>query len=145
MVAQVRLIRAAPFAFRRRKDSINPRWARLFSAWMTRAAALVLCLGPLTCWSDQWVTGVTPALINAADSGGTNGEYILLAPQQAVQNPANCPSPSAYVLRDPVINKDTLAILLTAYTSGTNVQVYLSSTLCDTPTGRPLITQVGLN
>ena len=144
VVAQVERIRAVLIRGRW-EDPIERRPSRLVSMWMTRLALLVLCLGPLTCRSDEWLTGITPTLVNIGDSGGTSGEYIQLVPHQAVQNPAACPTADSYILRDPLLNKDALAILLTSYTSGTNVQVYLSSSLCDTLTGRPLITQVGLN
>jgi hypothetical protein len=90
------------------------------------------CLSP-SAWSDQWVNALTPTAAQAQNYGGALLVYITVT--QTIVNPAGCPAPDGYVIVDPIIARESLAITLTAITAGHPIQVFVSSTQCNN--GRP--------
>ena len=58
-----------------------------------------------------------------------------------LNNPAGCTTPDSYGSRTPP--SSILATLLTAYSLGKSVRIYLNSTTCD-PSARPLFAAVGV-
>lgn len=71
----------------------------------------------------------------------TGGELVQFIPVGTVNNPAGCPNSDGYVGRTNV--KGTLALLMSAWMANKKVHVLVSTTSCDSSTGRPLFTDVG--
>jgi hypothetical protein len=86
-----------------------------------------------------WVMSQT---LTQVGSGDYAGEYVWFSTTQAASNPANCPSSDIYVLR--TVPKNALAILLAAKVSGSPIRLYVVPTACDSATGRPLVSEVGI-
>jgi hypothetical protein len=86
-----------------------------------------------------WYSSLTLAQVGSGDAAG---EYVWFQTTQAINNPAGCGNADIYVLR--VLPKNALAILLTAHASGKPIRVFVSPTTCDSATGRPLATEVGV-
>jgi hypothetical protein len=95
---------------------------------------------PAQCLAAQWITNIPPTQVIVGNSGG---EYLQILTSMAISNPASCPSPDSYIIRDPAIVKSATAIALTALTSGRQIRVFVTDT-CDAPTGRPLALSIGL-
>jgi hypothetical protein len=101
------------------------------------AVALALCSAPS---QADWVTGLTLIQLGSGDAGG---EYVWFQTTTfPPSNPANCGNNDIYVLR--TLPKNALAILLAAHVSGKPIRAYVSPTVCDAVTGRPLVTEVGI-
>jgi hypothetical protein len=79
-------------------------------------------------WADQWTPAVTPVTAQAGNYNNTLETYISTT--QAVVNPANCPALDGYVVSDPIIADQSLAIALSALIAGRSIKLYLSSTQC---------------
>lgn len=88
----------------------------------------------------QWVTSITATQVISGNSGG---EYVQLLVASTIVNPAACATSDSYIIRDPAIVKNALAIGLTAIAAGRQIRVYVSDS-CDAPTGRPLAISIGL-
>lgn len=86
-----------------------------------------------------WYTGLTLAQVGSGDAAG---EYVWFQTTAAPNNPANCSNNDIYVLR--TLPKNALAILLAAHASGKPIRIFVSPTACDSYTGRPLVTEVGI-
>ena len=120
-----------------RTATMISRRMRIFIVCVTLASTSI----PVSCWADQWLTGLTVAQIY---TGNVAGEYVQVITTQAIVNPAGCATADSYFVHDPAIVKDALAIVLTAYTMGSALRVYVSSSSSDTSTGRPLNTAVAI-
>ena len=95
---------------------------------------------PCAAWADQWVAPVTPTQVINGNAGGL---YIQILTAESIVNPASCPSADSYVIHDPVLVNSAAAIVLAALMAGHQIRIYVVSSGCDTPTGRPLATFVG--
>jgi hypothetical protein len=111
--------------------------------FLVAAVPISLCMMLATrpAWSDQWTALLTPTAVHIEDDGGVPAVYINTV--QAVINPAGCPSSDGYTVNDPLITSQSLAIVLTAMTSGQQIMLYISSSTCAV-NGRPLATMVQL-
>jgi len=94
--------------------------------------------------TESWVYGLTPRSVFTADNGGPyNGIYTA----EAIYNPGSCPVTDFYAYRDSTsvtsVNAG-LAIVLSALATGKPIRIYVTA-ICDVPTGRPLVTAVGIN
>jgi len=98
-----------------------------------------ICLAPI-CVADSWIGGLT--LTQVITSNDSNGQYVQLLVSQSISNPAGCGPVDSYISR--TLPTSTLATVLTAYSLGKSVRIFLISSTCDSPTGRPLFTGVGI-
>lgn len=94
--------------------------------------------------TESWVYGLTPTSVFTADNGGPyNGIYTT----EAIYNPGSCPAADFYAYRDSTsvtsVNAG-LTVVLSALATGKPIRVYVTA-ICDVPTGRPLVTAVGIN
>jgi hypothetical protein len=106
--------------------------------WQGTLGAILLVLGASPS-NAAWYTGLTLVQVGSGDAGG---EYVWFQTTGTLYNPANCGNADIYVLR--TLPKNALAILLAAHASGKPVRIFVSPTACDAPTGRPLVTEVGI-
>jgi hypothetical protein len=90
--------------------------------------ALFLLAPAMPASADQWSSTVTVTAAHAEDDANALVIYVMTS--QAAANPANCPATDGYETNDPVIANPTLAAALTALSSGTPIQIYVSSSLC---------------
>ena len=100
--------------------------------------AALLLIGALPCQA-AWYSALTLAQVG---SGDASGEYVWFQSLEPVNNPAGCANADIYVIR--TLPKNALAILLAAHVSGKPVRAFVSPTTCDAATGRPLVTEVGI-
>lgn len=86
----------------------------------------------------SWVNSVHGMNMRSSSS------FISFSTTEPMQNPAGCGRSDIYVVNSSVDYKSALAILLSAYSLGTTVSIYLGAT-CDPSTGAPLVTDVMIN
>ena len=108
---------------------------------MKKIVSLSAALALLSCLPAQasWVTGQTLLQVGNGDAAG---EYTWFQISGTTVNPAGCSNSDIYIVR--VLPRNALAILLTGKVSGSPVRLYVHDTQCDAHTGRPLVTEVGL-
>jgi hypothetical protein len=104
------------------------------------ATILSACLSQ-SARSDQWVTALTPTSAQVSNVAGTMMLYITTT--QTVANPAGCPAGDGYVVSDPKIADEALAMALTAITASHTIQVYVSSSQC--ANSRPMVLDFQIN
>jgi hypothetical protein len=94
--------------------------------------------------TDGWVYGLTPSSVFIADN---EGPYSGIYTSQPLNNPASCSATDFYVYRDSTnvtsVNA-SLATVLSALATQKPIRIFVTAE-CDAPTGRPLITAVGIN
>ena len=106
--------------------------------WQGTLGAVFLVVGASKS-NAAWYSSLTLAQVGSGDAGG---EYVWFQTTTALNNPANCGNNDIYVLR--TLPKNALAILLAAHVSGKPIRLFVSPTTCDAITGRPLVTEVGI-
>jgi|KBSSwiStaDraftv2_1062776.scaffolds.fasta_scaffold01036_29 hypothetical protein len=109
------------------------------------AISMLLAIGVTqTCWAAGWYTGLTATTVISTDA---NGPVLEIITSQPINNSGGCSIADLYVLRDAtnvsVVNT-SLAIVMSAITTGLPIRLYVTGT-CDSYTGRPLVSAVGLN
>lgn len=92
--------------------------------------------------ADGWSGSVNLNAVQPFDSGGSSGGSLnlYLDTTQAVYNPGGCSSTNGYEVVDPVVVNQVLAVALSAITTGTEVELYVSSSICTG--GRPTVTAI---
>jgi hypothetical protein len=106
---------------------------------LAMVVASMLALSWTSASEAAWQLQLTPTQVGSAEA---SGEYIWFSVSGAVSNPAGCSNTDLFVVRS--LPKNALAILLTAHVSGKRIRAHVSDTSCDTPTGRPLVTEVAI-
>lgn len=86
-----------------------------------------------------WVRAISIASIGVNDVGG---EVVQFSVNEVVENPRHCADATGYAIRDPATLRSSLALLTSAFVTGKQVDLYVTST-CD-QTGMPTVTGVTL-
>jgi len=102
---------------------------------------LTLALAPIL---DAHATGWTGKLtLTSVSDVDFQGEVVLFAVNQAVDNSAGCTGSSNYAIRDANTIKGALALLTTAFITGIQVTVYVTGA-CDS-SGVPSVNSVTIS
>lgn len=92
-------------------------------------------------FAAQWVPNVTPT---EAIIGRTSvGAFVQILTSGTIVNPAGCSSADSYMIYDTELVHGALAISLTAVASARQIRLYVTDS-CDTATGRPVVSAIGL-
>lgn len=83
-----------------------------------------------------WLSGRHPINIR------TNANFIGFQTTEPVQNPASCPNNDFYAVPSAYDSKAALAVLLAANLAGKTVGIFIVDNLCDTTSGRPVVTDL---
>ena len=84
-----------------------------------------------------WTTNLTVTSVSDVDF---QGEVVTFAVNQSVDNSAGCAGSGSYAIRDANTLKGTLALLTTAFVTGTQIRAYVTGA-CDA-TGVPNVNSV---
>ena len=108
---------------------------------MKKFVSVSAALALLSCLPAQagWVTGQTLLQVGNGDAAG---EYTWFQISGTSANPAGCGNADIYIVR--TLPRNALAILLAGKVSGSPIRLFVHETLCDSHTGRPVVTEVGL-
>ena len=86
-----------------------------------------------------WIRAITIATIADND---IDGEVVQLAVTEVVDNPAHCADSTGYAIRDPNTLRSSLALLMSAFVTGKQVDLFVTGS-CD-KTGMPAVSGVTL-
>jgi hypothetical protein len=86
-----------------------------------------------------WIRSITIATISDND---IDGEVVLLTVNEVVDNPAHCADSTGYAIRDPNTLRSSLALLMSAFVTGKQVDLFVTGS-CD-KTGMPAVSGVTL-
>lgn len=78
--------------------------------------------------ADQWTSSLTVTSAHIEDDSSKATVYVTTS--QAVVNPANCSATDGYEVNDQYIEKESMAIALTAIATGLPVAFFVSSSVC---------------
>ena len=86
-----------------------------------------------------WIRSIIIATISDSD---IDGEVVQLTVNEVVDNPAHCPDSTGYALRNPNTIRSSLALLMSAFVTGKQVDLFVTGS-CD-KTGMPAVSGVTL-
>jgi hypothetical protein len=104
--------------------------SRTLTVYRSAHALLGLCLA-LRCapaLADTWTSPLTPTHVQSQDVNGVLTVYISTS--QSVINPGSCQDTDEYGTNDAAITNAVLAEALSALTTGSQIQLYISNTQC---------------
>ena len=91
---------------------------------------------------DTLVTGLTATSAQVSNVGGALSLYVTTTDNPKA-NPFGCPAPDGYVVSDPKIVDEALAMALTAITTNHTITLYISGSACSN--NRPMILEFQIN
>ena len=86
-----------------------------------------------------WIRSITIATISDND---IDGEVVQITVNEVVDNPAHCADSTGYAIRDPNTLRSSLALLMSAFVTGKQVDIFVTGG-CD-KTGMPAVSGVAL-
>jgi hypothetical protein len=86
-----------------------------------------------------WIRSVSVATISDND---IDGEVVQFSVNEVVDNPAHCADSTGYAIRDPNTLRGSLALLMSAFVTGKQVDLFATGG-CD-KTGMPAVSGVTL-
>jgi len=101
---------------------------------------LPISLFSTACLADTWIQNLTP--VQVVTGSDANGQYVQLLVSQTPSNPAGCANADSYVSR--TLPPSTLAIALSAFTTGNSLRIFLLAGSCDALLARPTFTLLGI-
>jgi hypothetical protein len=105
-------------------------------------ALMVMGVGAFTqvvALPSGWIRSMTIATISDND---IDGEVVQLTVSEVVDNPAHCADSTGYAIRDPNTLRSSLALLMSAFVTGKQVDLFVTG-ICD-KTGMPAVSGVTL-
>ncbi len=105
-------------------------------------ALMVMGVGAFTqavALPSGWIRSITIATISDND---IDGEVVQLTVNEVVDNPAHCADSTGYAIRDPNTLRSSLALLMSAFVTGKQVDLFITGS-CD-KTGMPAVSGVTL-
>jgi hypothetical protein len=105
-------------------------------------ALMVMGVGAFTqaiALPSGWIRSITITTISDSD---IDGEVVQLTVNEVVDNPAHCSDSTGYAIRDPNTLRSSLALLMSAFVTGKQVDLFVTGS-CD-KTGMPAVSGVTL-
>jgi hypothetical protein len=92
-------------------------------------------------WCDQQTAALTPTAAQIENIGGVTSLYLTTT--QPAVNPAGCTATDAYIVIDPKILDEVLAMSLTAITTSRTIAIVVSGSQCSS--ARPVVLSLIMN
>jgi hypothetical protein len=105
-------------------------------------ALMVMGVGAITqavALPSAWIRSITITTISDSD---IDGEVVQLTVNDVIDNPAHCSDSTGYAIRDPNTLRSSLALLMSAFVTGKQVDLFVTGS-CD-KTGMPAVSGVTL-
>ena len=110
----------------------------------TFVTAMILCIA-VAVYTEAialplgWIRSITITTISVND---IDGEVVQFTANEVVENPAHCADSTGYAIRDPNTLRSSLALLMSAFVTGKQVDLFVTGG-CD-KTGMPAVSGVTL-